>query len=182
MIAAILFLCGTAVTEFQALNIAVMTVSDTRTVKSDGSGDLLAERITAAGHCCTARCLVPDDRHILRARVCAWIVDPEVQVVITTGGTGLTGRDTTPEALSPLFDKTIEGFGELFRAMSYKEIGASAMQSRAVAGLAGATLIFSLPGSTGACACAWDGILRYQLDVRCRPCNLVTLLPRFAES
>ncbi|MEE4383041.1 MAG: molybdenum cofactor biosynthesis protein B [Pseudomonadales bacterium] len=164
------------------LSIAVLTVSDSRTPAEDRSGDLLVERLTGAGHRLADRALEPDDRWRLRARVCAWIADPAVDVVLTTGGTGFTGRDTTPEALAPLFDKTIEGFGELFRHLSWQEIGTSTIQSRAVGGLAGGTLIFCLPGSTGACRTGWDGILASQLDVRHRPCNFVELVPRFRET
>ncbi|MEE4362203.1 MAG: molybdenum cofactor biosynthesis protein B [Pseudomonadales bacterium] len=164
------------------LSIAVLTVSDTRTPAEDRSGDLLCERLETAGHALAERALEPDDRYQLRARVSVWIADPGIDVILTTGGTGFTGRDTTPEALSPLFDKTIEGFGELFRQLSYTEIGTSTIQSRALAGLAGGTLIFCMPGSTGACATAWDGILATQLDVRHRPCNFVDLIPRFREA
>lgn len=166
---------------FQALSIAVLTVSDTRTADDDRSGDLLVERLQSAGHRLAHRAIEPDDRHRLRARVAAWIVDADVDVVLTTGGTGFTGRDTTPEALAPLFDKTIDGFGELFRQLSYEEIGTSTIQSRATAGLAGGTLVFCVPGSTGACRTAWDRILVTQLDVRHRPCNFVDLVPRFLE-
>jgi molybdenum cofactor biosynthesis protein B len=166
---------------FQPLSIAVLTVSDSRTLADDTSGALLVERLEAAGHRCAERALEPDDRWRLRARVCGWIADPAVDVVLTTGGTGFTGRDTTPEALEPLFDKTIDGFGELFRQLSYEEIGTSTIQSRAVAGLAGATLVFCLPGSSGACRTGWERILATQLDVRHRPCNFVDLIPRFRE-
>jgi molybdenum cofactor biosynthesis protein B len=164
------------------LSIAVLTVSDSRTLAEDRSGDLLVERLTGAGHRLADRALEPDDRWRLRARVCAWIAETTVDVVLTTGGTGFTGRDTTPEALAPLFDKTIEGFGELFRHLSWQEIGTSTIQSRALGGLAGGTLIFCLPGSTGACRTGWDGILASQLDVRHRPCNFVELVPRFREA
>ena len=164
------------------LSIAVLTVSDSRTLAEDRSGDLLVERLTGAGHRLADRALEPDDRWRLRARVCAWIAERTVDVVLTTGGTGFTGRDKTPEALAPLFDKTIEGFGELFRHLSWQEIGTSTIQSRALGGLAGGTLIFCLPGSTGACRTGWDGILASQLDVRHRPCNFVELVPRFREA
>jgi molybdenum cofactor biosynthesis protein B len=168
-------------TEFRPLDIAVLTVSDTRTTVDDRSGDLLVERLSGAGHRLAARAIEPDDRYRLRARVSGWIADPAVQAVLTTGGTGFTGRDTTPEALGPLFDKTIDGFGELFRQLSYEEIGTSTIQSRAVAGLANGTLIFAIPGSTGACRTAWDRILATQLDIRHRPCNFVELIERFLE-
>lgn len=167
--------------EFRPLDIAVLTVSDTRTTVDDRSGDLLVERLSGAGHRLAARAIEPDDRYRLRARVSGWIADPAVQAVLTTGGTGFTGRDTTPEALGPLFDKTIDGFGELFRQLSYEEIGTSTIQSRAVAGLANGTLIFAIPGSTGACRTAWDRILATQLDIRHRPCNFVELIERFLE-
>lgn len=166
---------------FQPLSIAVLTVSDTRTRDTDSSGDLLVERLTSAGHVLQERSIEPDDRHRLRARVSAWIVDPGVDVILSTGGTGFTGRDSTPEALLPLFDKVIDGFGELFRQLSYEEIGTSTIQSRAVAGLAGATLVFCMPGSSGACRLAWDSILANQLDARHAPCNFVELIPRFLE-
>lgn len=169
-------------TDFRPLNIAVLTVSDTRTEADDTSGALLIERLVAAGHHLADRALEPDDRYRLRARVSAWIADPRVEAVLTTGGTGFTGRDTTPEALAPLFDKTIDGFGELFRQLSYDEIGTSTIQSRAIAGLANGTLIFSMPGSSGACRTAWDRILIAQLDVRHRPCNFVELIDRFLEA
>lgn len=169
-------------TDFRPLNIAVLTVSDTRTEADDTSGALLIERLVAAGHHLADRAIEPDDRYRLRARVSAWIADPRVEAVLTTGGTGLTGRDTTPEALAPLFDKTIDGFGELFRQLSYDEIGTSTIQSRAIAGLANGTLIFSMPGSSGACRTAWDRILIAQLDVRHRPCNFVELIDRFLEA
>ncbi|MEE2890972.1 MAG: molybdenum cofactor biosynthesis protein B [Pseudomonadota bacterium] len=169
-------------TDFRPLNIAVLTVSDTRTEADDTSGALLIERLVAAGHYLADRAIEPDDRYRLRARVSAWIADPRVEAVLTTGGTGFTGRDTTPEALAPLFDKTIDGFGELFRQLSYDEIGTSTIQSRAIAGLANGTLIFSMPGSSGACRTAWDRILIAQLDVRHRPCNFVELIDRFLEA
>ena len=168
-------------TAFRPLNIAVLTVSDTRTEADDTSGALLIERLQTAGHRLTHRAIEPDDRYRLRARVSAWIADPGVEAILTTGGTGFTGRDATPEALEPLFDKTIEGFGELFRQLSYDEIGTSTIQSRATAGLANATLVFCMPGSSGACRTAWDQILLSQLDVRHRPCNFVELIDRFLE-
>lgn len=163
------------------LGIAVLTVSDTRTLAEDTSGATLVELLQGAGHRLADRRLVPDDRYQIRAVTSVWIADPEVDVVITTGGTGFTGRDTTPEAMLPLFDKQIDGFGELFRYLSYKEIGTSTVQSRAVGGLAGSTLIFCVPGSTGACRTAWNGILERQLDITHKPCNFAELIPRFAE-
>ncbi len=166
---------------FQPLSIAVLTISDSRTLETDASGALLAECLQQAGHALAARSIEPDDRYRLRATVSAWIADPGVDVVLCTGGTGFTGRDSTPEALSPLFDKTIDGFGELFRHLSFLEIGTSTIQSRAVGGLANGTLIFALPGSSGACRTAWNGILAAQLDVRHKPCNFVELIPRFRE-
>ncbi len=168
-------------TAFVPITIAVLTVSDTRTLATDTSGQALVDQLTAAGHILGDRALVADDRYILRAVVAQWIADPKIQAVITTGGTGLTGRDITPEALRPLFDKEVEGFGELFRAVSYEEIGTSTLQSRALAGLANGTVIFCLPGSTGACRTAWTKILEPQLDRRHKPCNFVELLPRFTE-
>ena len=166
---------------FQPLPIAVLTVSDTRTEADDTSGQLLADRLTAAGHRLADRRLVPDDIYQIRAVVSQWIADEQVQVVISTGGTGITGRDTTPEALVPLMDMRVDGFGELFRQLSFDEIGSSAIQSRAVAGVANATLLFVLPGSSGACRTAWDGILVKQLDLRHKPCNFVSLIPRLRE-
>ncbi len=164
-----------------ALAIAVLTVSDTRGPAEDTSGDLLEQRLTEAGHRLAERRIARDDIYAIRAIVSAWIFDAGVHVVLATGGTGFTGRDSTPEALLPLFDKTIEGFGELFRHVSYAEIGNSTIQSRAVGGLANGTLIFALPGSTGACRTAWDQILRSQLDIETKPCNFAELLPRFHE-
>ncbi len=166
---------------FLPLAIAVLTVSDTRTEADDASGQTLVERLTAAGHRLADRKIVPDDVYRIRAVVSAWIADPEVHVILTTGGTGMTGRDSTPEAIRPLLDKQIDGFGELFRMLSWEEIGASTLQSRALGGLANATFIFCLPGSTGACCTGWDRIVRTQLDARTRPCNLVDLLPRLRE-
>ncbi|MDZ7669075.1 MAG: molybdenum cofactor biosynthesis protein B [Gammaproteobacteria bacterium] len=165
-----------------SLACAVLTVSDTRTSADDTSGDLLASQLEAAGHRLAARGLVPDDIYRIRAVVSEWIADPQVDAVLTTGGTGFTGRDSTPEALLPLFDKTIVGFGELFRQVSFDEIGASTIQSRAVAGIANATLIFALPGSGNAVRTGWEKILRHQLDSTFRPCNLVELIPRFRET
>lgn len=168
-------------TEFKALNIAVLTVSDSRTEADDKSGATLSERLQEAGHNLADKRIVPDDIYQIRAVVSGWIADPDVEAVITTGGTGVTGRDGTPEAVSILLDKTLEGFGELFRSLSYQEIGTSTMQSRAIAGVTNATFIFCLPGSTGACRTAWDNIIVKQLDLRTRPCNLATLIPRLLE-
>ena len=165
----------------QPLAIAVLTISDTRTERDDASGDLLRERVLAAGHHVADRAIERDDIYRIRARLSQWIADAAVDVVITTGGTGLTGRDRTPEALLPLFDKTIEGFGELFRQVSHEEIGSSTVQSRAVGGMANGTLIFALPGSRGACATGWDKILGNQLDIDFKPCNFAELIPRFRE-
>jgi molybdenum cofactor biosynthesis protein B len=165
----------------QPLQIAVLTISDSRNLDTDSSGRLLAQLLTTAGHRLAQRDLVPDDRYQLRAIVSRWIADPTLDVILTTGGTGFTGRDSTPEALLPLFDKTIDGFGELFRALSFEEIGTSTIQSRAVGGLANGTLIFALPGSAGACRTGWERILRAQLDIRHQPCNFVELIPRFRE-
>lgn len=163
------------------MRIAVITVSDSRTTADDISGDFLVQALTEAGHELHGRTLLPDDRYRLRAVVSAWIADPDCHVILLTGGTGFTGRDSTPEALEPLFDKQMPGFGELFRALSYAEIGTSALQSRAVAGLANGTFIVALPGSTGACRTAWTGILHAQLNSETRPCNLANLRGRFLE-
>lgn len=159
--------------EFLPLNMAVLTVSDTRSLDTDTSGQLLIDRLGAAGHTLADRNLIQDDIYQLRAVVSGWIANPDIQVVLITGGTGFTDRDSTPEALSPLFDKAVEGFGELFRQVSYEEIGTSTLQSRAVAGLANRTLVFCMPGSTNACATAWDKILGEQLDARTKPCNFI---------
>jgi molybdopterin adenylyltransferase len=164
-----------------SLGCAVLTVSDTRTFEDDTSGALLAKLLTADGHRLVAREIAKDDRFQIRAIVSRWIADAAVDVVLTTGGTGFTGRDTTPEALAPLIEKTIDGFGELFRAVSYDEIGTSTIQSRALGGLTNGTLIFCLPGSSGACRTGWEKILRSQLDVNHEPCNFVELIPRFRE-
>ncbi|HZJ82008.1 MAG TPA: molybdenum cofactor biosynthesis protein B [Guyparkeria sp.] len=166
---------------FKPLNIAVLTVSDSRSLAEDRSGELLVERLEAAGHRLFDRQLLPDNIYAIRATVSQWIAAPECDVVITTGGTGLTGRDGTPEAVSVLFDKTIDGFGEVFRALSFKNIGSSTLQSRATAGVANRTYLFVLPGSTGACSDAWDNLIESQLDYRQRPCNLVELMPRLNE-
>ena len=163
------------------LAIAVLTISDSRTLDNDTSGDLLVERLTGDGPLLTHRQLIPDNVYQIRATVSNWIADSTTNVVLTTGGTGFTGRDSTPEALLPLFDKIIEGFGELFRQISYEEIDSSTIQSRAVAGIANATLIFAVPGSTNACATAWDQILHNQLDATFKPCNFAELIPRFTE-
>src|SRR5690348_12441214 len=167
--------------QFVPLKIAVLTISDTRSLKDDKSGALLVQRIVAAGHVVAERSIVTDDVEAIRARVKAWIEDPVVDVVITTGGTGFTGRDVTPEALEPLFEKRMDGFSTVFHMMSYEKIGTSTVQSRATAGVAGATYIFCLPGSPGACRDAWDGILKDQLDYRHRPCNFVEIMPRLDE-
>lgn len=166
---------------FRPLRMAVLTVSDSRTAANDTSGDLLVERLTAAGHELADRRLERDDIYRLRAVVSAWIDDAAMECVLVTGGTGITGRDNTPEALTPLLDRDIPGFGELFRYYSLEEIGTSTIQSRAFAGTANATLIFGMPGSTGACATAWDRILEAQLDSRTKPCNFVSLIPRLDE-
>ena len=163
-----------------AIAIAVLTVSDTRGGAEDTSGNLLAERLVAAGHTLVERRIVRDDIYAIRAVASAWIANAKVQAILATGGTGFSGRDSTPEALLPLFDKTITGFGELFRHVSFKEIGSSTIQSRAVGGLANGTLIFAMPGSTSACRTAWDNILREQLDAATQPCNFAELLPRFS--
>ena len=155
------------------VNIAVLTVSDTRTLQTDTSGAYLQEALEEEGHILADRKIVVDDIYQMRAIVTAWIADPAINVILTTGGTGFTGRDSTPEALSPLFDKTIEGFGELFRQLSYDEIGTSTVQSRCLAGLSNNTVIFCLPGSTGACKTGWQGIIREQLDSTHQPCNFV---------
>ena len=166
---------------FIAIDIAVLTVSDTRTEETDSSGRLLAGRLEADGHRLAEKAIVPDDIFRIRAIVSRWIADAEVRAVLITGGTGLTGRDGTPEAVRPLLEKEIEGFGELFRAVSHEEIRTSTINSRALAGVANGTLVFCLPGSSGACRTAWDRLLHEQLDYRFRPCNLVELLPRMTE-
>lgn len=165
-----------------SLAIALLTVSDTRTPADDHSGDALQQRLEAAHHRLQERVIVPDDRYRIRAEMSRWIADPRVQVVISSGGTGLTGRDGTPEAVAPLLDKTIEGFGELFRVLSFETIGTSTLQSRCLAGVANGTLIFVLPGSLDAVQTAWDRLIGPQLDPNTRPCNLVQLLPRLRES
>lgn len=167
--------------KFKALNIVVVTVSDSRSEENDTSGTALVNLIKAAGHKLVEKRIIADDVYLLRAAVSAWIADDSIHAIITTGGTGITGRDTTPEALHVLFDKTIEGFGELFRSLSYTEIASSTIQSRAIAGVANSTFMFSLPGSTGACRTAWNKIISHQLDYSHRPCNLVELMPRLNE-
>jgi molybdopterin adenylyltransferase len=166
---------------FIPVNIAVLTVSDTRILETDRSGDTLVERITQSGHHVVARAIVADDRAAIEAQLRAWIADRAIDVAISTGGTGITGRDVTPEAFQAVFEKEIPGFGELFRTLSYAKIGVSALQSRAIAGVANGTYLFALPGSTGACRDGWDEILQWQLDSRYRPCNLVSLMPRLME-
>jgi molybdenum cofactor biosynthesis protein B len=167
--------------EFIPLNIAVLTVSDSRTEEDDTSGKLLAERLEDAGHRLYEKKIVPDDIYAIRAVIATWCADGDVQAVLTTGGTGVTGRDGTPEAVSVLFDKEITGFGEIFRTISYEQIKTSTMQSRAIAGVSNGTYIFCMPGSTGACATAWDEVISLQLDYRTRPCNLAELMPRLKE-
>ncbi len=166
---------------FQPLNIAVMTVSDTRDEESDTSGKLLAERVARDGHRLAGRALVRDNIEEIQNQLRKWIADPNVDAVVSTGGTGLTGRDVTPEAMRPLFDKTIEGFETVWHMTSFQSVGLSTIQSRACAGIAGNTMIFALPGSNGACKDGWDKIIRWQLDSRFRPCNLAELIPRFME-
>jgi molybdenum cofactor biosynthesis protein B len=164
------------------MKIAILTVSDSRTLADDRSGSFLLEAVTNGGHSVAERIILPDDRYRVRAAIAGWIADDSVEVVIATGGTGFTGRDITPEAVLPLLDKVMEGFGELFRSLSFEEIGTSAIQSRAMAGVANGTIVFCLPGSTGACRTAWDRIIRAQLDSETKPCNMATLAPRFRES
>ena len=168
--------------EFIPLFIAVLTISDTRTEENDSSGKLLVKMLESAGHKLTEKSMVPDDKYQIRDILSRWIADEKINVVLTTGGTGVTGRDGTPEAVIPLLDKEIEGFGEIFRAISYQEIKTSSLQSRAIAGVANATYIFCLPGSSGACKTAWENIIKEQLDNRTSPCNLAMLIPRLSES
>ncbi len=170
-------------TERQLLpvNIAVLTASDTRTEADDKSGKALADRLQAAGHHLAEKKITPDDIYQIRAVVSAWIADPDIQVVITTGGTGVSGRDGSPEAVTPLLDMILDGFGEMFRVLSYDDIGTSTLQSRTLAGDANATYVFVLPGSTGACKLAWEKLICHQLDYRTRPCNLVEMMPRLLE-
>lgn len=164
-----------------AVEIAVLTISDSRTPATDRSGQLLCDRLQSAGHHLVEKAIVPDDIYQIRAVVSRWIADPTVQAIVTTGGTGLTGRDGTPEAIAPLLDKSIEGFGELFRMISYQEIQTASLHSRALAGVANHTYIFCLPGSSGACRTGWDALIAPQLDSRLRPCNLTELMPRLNE-
>lgn len=166
---------------FLAVNIAVLTISDTRGLADDKSGNTLVERIEQAGHKVRVRDIVRDDKDAIVAKLKAWIADPEVDVVLSTGGTGVTGRDVTPEAFEAVYEKPIPGFGELFRFLSFQKIGSSTIQSRATAGVAGGTYLFALPGSPGACRDAWDDILVHQLDYRWKPCNFVELMPRLQE-
>jgi molybdopterin adenylyltransferase len=172
---------GGGAREFVGIGIAVLTVSDSRDEQSDKSGKLLVERLGKAGHRLAEKAIVPDDIYQIRAIVSRWIADPDVNAVITTGGTGVTGRDGTPEAVLPLLDKVLDGFGEMFRSISYTDIKTSTLQSRALAGVANATYVFCVPGSSGACATAWDELIAAQLDIRTRPCNLVELMPRLLE-
>ena len=168
--------------QFIPLNIAVLTISDTRDESSDKSGAVLVQRLQKAGHTCKDKAIVADNIYLIRAQLSAWIADLDVHAIVTTGGTGITGRDGTPEAARVLFDKTIDGFGEMFRNLSFNTIKTSTLQSRAVAGVANGTFIFCLPGSSGACTDAWDQLICHQLDYRTRPCNLVELMPRLKES
>ncbi|NNM00353.1 MAG: molybdenum cofactor biosynthesis protein B [Gammaproteobacteria bacterium] len=172
----------TAERQFKPVRIAVLTISDTRTEDTDKSGRLLVDRLESAGHVLADKHIVPDDKYRIRAALSAWIADEDIQAVLTTGGTGVTGRDGTPEAASVLLDKIIDGFGEMFRVLSWDDIGTSTLQSRALAGVANATYVFCLPGSGGACALAWDRLISSQLDYRTRPCNLVELMPRLRET
>lgn len=167
--------------EFKSLNIAVLTVSDSRTEADDKSGKLLVSLLTDGNHVCADKKIVKDDKYQIRAALSQWIVDSDIDVVLSTGGTGVTGRDGTPEAVQPLLDKEIEGFGEMFRVLSYEDIKTSTLQSRALAGVANGTYIFVLPGSPSACKTAWDSLISAQLDNRTRPCNLVMLMPRLKE-
>jgi molybdenum cofactor biosynthesis protein B len=167
--------------ELIALNLCVLTVSDSRTLETDSSGDFLVAALKDAGHALVERAIVADDRYKLRALASTWIADDGVDGILVTGGTGFTGRDSTPEALLPLLDKQMPGFGEMFRALSFEEIGTSTLQSRAFAGLANGTFIFCLPGSTSACRTAWEKLIRAQLDARTKPCNLANLRPRLRE-
>lgn len=163
------------------VNISVLTASDTRTEAEDKSGKALVERLTAAGHRLAEKKITRDDIYQIRAVVSAWIANPDIQVIITTGGTGVSGRDGSPEAIAPLLDKTLNGFGEMFRVLSYDDIGTSTLQSRTLAGVANGTYVFVLPGSTGACKLAWEKLISHQLDYRTRPCNLVEMMPRLLE-
>lgn len=164
-----------------SLGIAVLTISDSRSLETDESGQTLSNLLQADGHRLAACALVKDDKHLIRAQVCNWVIDEAIDIIITNGGTGFTGRDSTPEALMPLFDKTIDGFGELFRQVSFEEIGPSTVQSRALAGLVGTTLVFALPGSPSAVKTGWKSMLRHQLDSTSKPCNFAELIARFNE-
>lgn len=168
--------------EFKSLNIAILTISDSRTEADDKSGTLLVSLLTDTGHVSSDKKIVKDDKYQIRAALSNWIVDPEIDVVLSTGGTGVTGRDGTPEAVQPLLDKEIEGFGEMFRVLSFEDIKTSTLQSRALAGVANGTYIFVLPGSPSACKTAWESLISEQLDNRTRPCNLVMLMPRLKET
>ena len=163
------------------VNIAVLTISDTRTENDDKSGDAIVKRVVESGHQLHQKRIVPDDMYQIRAAVSTWVADVEIQVIITTGGTGVSGRDGSPEAISPLLDKTLDGFGEMFRVLSYDDIGTSTLQSRALAGVVNGTYIFVLPGSPGAVKLAWEKLISHQLDYRTRPCNLVEMMPRLLE-
>jgi len=167
--------------QFMPVNIALLTISDTRTSENDASGKLLRKRIEAEGHIIADQQIVPDDIYQIRAQVSIWIANSDIQAIITTGGTGFTGRDGTPEAIEVLLDKKMAGFGELFRHISYQDISTSTIQSRAIGGMANGTFVFCLPGSSGACKTAWDDILKEQFDARHRPCNFVDLMPRLLE-
>ena len=167
--------------EFKPVSIAVLTISDTRTEEDDRSGKALVDRLSESGHVLAEKAIVPDDIYRIRARISQWIADSDVQVVITTGGTGVSGRDGSPEAVMPLLDKVLEGFGEMFRVLSYDDIGTSTLQSRTVAGVANGTYVFVLPGSTGAVKLGWEKLIQHQLDYRTRPCNLVEMMPRLLE-
>jgi molybdenum cofactor biosynthesis protein B len=171
-----------ASTEFHPLSLCVLTVSDSRDASNDSSGDYLVAALTDAGHRLRDRAILRDDKYAMRARVSQWIADDAVDGILITGGTGFTGRDSTPEAILPLLDKSMPGFGEMFRVLSFDEIGTSTLQSRAFAGLANATFVFALPGSTSACRTAWEKLIRAQLDARTRPCNLANLRPRLRET
>lgn len=171
----------TRTARFKPLAIAVLTISDTRTLANDTSGQLLVDRLTATGHHCIERELVPDSKYAIRSVVSRWILDENINVILSTGGTGVTGRDGTPEAVKPLLDKELEGFGEMFRVLSYQEIKTSTLQSRAIAGVANSTYLFCLPGSSDACRLGWDLLIAAQLDYRTQPCNLVMLMPRLNE-
>ncbi len=166
---------------FKALSIGVLTISDSRTEADDTSGKLLVSKLTEAGHHCAEKAIVRDDKYAIRAVISRWIADESINAILTTGGTGITGRDGTPEAVKPLLDKEIEGFGEMFRVLSYEEIKTSTLQSRTLSGVANSTFLFCLPGSSGACRLAWDKLIQAQLDNRTQPCNLVVLMPRLNE-